>query len=73
MPVVDGRDMHTLVTAVRQLRHDNPHADPHLVVRVAIDTRDGLAAFGYRDDECTATLITEIAATDPRLHIGNAQ
>ena len=67
-----GRDLYALITAARQLRNQYPDADPKLVVRIVVETRDGLAAFGYRAAERTAALIAEVAAKDPRLHMKHA-
>ena len=71
-PARQERDLYALVTAARALRHQYPDADPQLVVRVVVETRDGLAAFGYRAIERTAGLITEVAAKDPRLMMRRA-
>jgi hypothetical protein len=44
-----------------------PDADPGLVLETVLDAREGMRAFGYRDDELSAAAIADIAARDPRL------
>lgn len=67
----DSQEIQRLTAAVRQLRDHYPNADPTMVVRAVIDARDGLAAFGFRNEERSATLISELAASDPRLRVGD--
>ncbi len=64
-----GLESQVLATVARGLLHRFPLANPAMVVRAVIDARDGLAAFGFRSDERSAALITETAASDPRLRL----